>query len=71
MIPKGGVYCQKCGSSIVATRPVAESMESKVYDYVLKHEGVISMSQAASDLGITVAQVKEMTEKLKAEGKLS
>lgn len=69
-MPEGAVYCLKCGTSLVAS-PSEASLEEKVYDYVIKHEGVISLSKAASDLGMTVEQVKAVTEKLKAEGRLS
>jgi len=47
------------------------ALEDRVYQYILKHEGVISMSTAARDLGLTTNQLKEVTEKLKSEGRLS
>ena len=47
------------------------SVEDKVYNYILEHEGVISLSKASSDLHITVEKVKEIAEKLKADGKLT
>lgn len=68
---QSGMYCQNCGSPSQSI-PISEaSVEDKVYDYILKHEGVISLSKAASDLGITVEKVKDVTEKLKAEGRLT
>ena len=47
------------------------SLEDRVYEYIIKHEGVISLSKAASDLNLTVDRLKEITEKLKGEGRLS
>jgi len=75
LVPAGALYCQKCGKS-----PDAQSeqeqitltpLEQKVYDYIIKNEGVISMSKAASDLDLTVDQLRTVTEKLKKEGRLA
>lgn len=71
MIPEGAIFCQKCGTSIDTVTPSETSVDDKVYDYIIKHEGVISLSKAASDLGITIEKVKEIAERLKTEGKLS
>jgi hypothetical protein len=71
MIPEGAIFCQKCGTSIDTVPPPETSVDDKVYDYIIKHEGVISLSKAASDLGITVEKVKEIAERLKTDGKLS
>jgi len=74
IIPEGVSVCQKCGASLdlqPAQAPVLPPIEQKVYDYIIKHEGVISMSKAASDLGLTLDQLKEITEKLKKEGRLA
>ena len=72
-LPAGAVFCQKCGAPTTAeAQPIAvPSLEDKVYDYIIKHEGVISLSKASSDLGLTVDKLKEITEKLKDEGRLS
>jgi hypothetical protein len=68
-IPKGAEFCQKCGAAVVPIgRPV---MEDKVYDYIVKHEGVISLSQASKDLGISVDELKRTTEGLKKKGRLA
>jgi hypothetical protein len=67
-IPLGAAFCQKC---LTPLAPPETSLEQRVYDYILKHEGVISLSKAANDLGITVEQVKEIAERLKAEGRLA
>jgi len=46
-------------------------LDDKVYEYIVKHEGVISLSRAARDLGISVERVKEIAEKLKKQGRLA
>lgn len=74
IIPEGALFCQKCGASpdVQPTQePTIAPVEQKVYDYIIKHEGVISMSKAASDLGLTIDRLKEITEKLKKEGRLA
>jgi len=73
-LPEGATFCQRCGTSagpVVSIIPTAPSLEDKVYEYIAKHEGVISMSKAAEELGVPVEQLKEITEKLKKEGRLS
>ena len=72
-LPAGAVFCQKCGAATsTESQPAAiPTLEDKVYDYIIKHEGVISLSKASNDLGLTVDKLKEITEKLKDEGRLS
>jgi predicted amidophosphoribosyltransferase len=72
-IPEGALFCQKCGApSLIESQPEqVTALEDRVYEYIIKHEGVISMSTAARDLGLTLNQLKEVTEKLKSEGRLS
>jgi hypothetical protein len=72
-IPEGALFCQKCGapSLVESNTEQVTALEDRVYQYILKHEGVISMSTAARDLGLTTNQLKEVTEKLKSEGRLS
>lgn len=41
-----------------------------VYDYIVQHRGVISVSQAAKDLGISTKKLKASTKRLQKEGKL-
>ena len=76
-LPEKATFCQRCGASAepvpsvippVATVP---TLEDKVYEYIANHEGVISLSKAAEALGITVEQLKEITDKLKKEGRLT
>jgi len=76
-LPERATFCQRCGASAervlssipsVATVP---TLEDKVYEYIANHEGVISLSKAAEELGITVEQLKEITDKLKKERRLT
>jgi protocatechuate 3,4-dioxygenase beta subunit len=63
-------FCRTCGSR--RERLATETdLEEKVYSYIVEHSGVISLRQAATDLGLTPDQVKEMAEKLKREGRLA
>jgi ribosomal protein L40E len=67
--PKGATFCGRCGASL---EPIAApSLDDKVYEYIVKHEGVISLSTASAELGISVAQLKETTERLKSQGRLA
>jgi hypothetical protein len=70
-VPKGATFCQKCGSPIAIAAPESSGLEDKVYDYILKHDGVISMKQASRDLGVSADQLKEATEALKRKGRLA
>lgn len=67
-VPKGAEFCEKCGTPTAAL--VRPSTENQVYDYIVKHEGIISLSEASTELGISVEQLKEITERLKREGRL-
>ncbi len=75
LVPAGALFCQKCGKSPDAKPaqelPVLAPLEQKVYDYIIKNEGVISLSKAASDLDLNVDQLKAITEKLKKDGRLA
>ena len=74
LVPAGALFCQKCGKSPdaqPAQEPVLAPLEQKVYDYIIKNEGVISLSKAASDLDLTVDHLKAITEKLKRDGRLA
>lgn len=71
--PVGATFCQKCGASLQAPNvpTTVPAVDDKVYDYIVKHEGVISLSAAAADLGISVDELKEITERLKKQGRLT
>jgi hypothetical protein len=71
IVPKAAPFCDKCGGAIGATAAKAElTPEEKVYEYIVKHEGVISLSAASADLGISVEELKDITERLKKQGRL-
>ena len=44
--------------------------DDKVFDYIVEHEGVISLSQASEELGISIEELKTSVERLKKEGKI-
>lgn len=67
-VPKGA-FCEKCGAPLEA--PAVSSLDDKVYDYIVKHEGVISLSAASAELGIPVDELKEIAERLKNQGRLA
>ena len=68
-IPKRATFCQKCGTPNVAGE--RQTLEGRVYDYIVKHEGVISLSKASQDLGLPIEEIKKVTEALKKEGRLT
>jgi len=70
-LPEGAVFCQRCGASAVPAAPPITSQDEKVYDYIVKHDGVISLSKAAKDLGMSVEDLKATTERLKKKGRLA
>ena len=49
----------------------ASAEEERVYDYIVNHQGVISLSAASKDLGLPVGRLKEIAERLKTEGRLT
>jgi DNA-binding Lrp family transcriptional regulator len=50
--------------------PENTSADWKVYDYILAHEGTISMSQASNELSISQETLSATIERLKASGLL-
>jgi uncharacterized protein with PIN domain len=71
MLAQSAVFCEKCGAPLESLSPESGSLEERVYDYIVKHEGVISISKAAEDMGTSVEELKRITEKLKNQGRLS
>jgi hypothetical protein len=67
-IPVGALVCEKCGTSVSLNH--TSTLEEKVYDYIVNHQGVISLSTASTSLGIPVEELKEITDRLKSEGRL-
>ena len=68
LVPNGA-FCEKCGAPMEAPTPI--SLDDKVYDYIVKHDGVISLSTASTELGIPVEELKTITARLKNEGRLA
>jgi len=68
-IALGAEFCEKCRTR--ASSALMPTEEEKVYDYIVNHEGVISLSVASGDLGVPPEKLKEITERLKREGRLS
>ena len=68
-VPLGAEFCDKCRKPVVVTQTSSE--DTRVYDYIVNHQGIISLSAASTDLGIPVGRLKEITERLKREGRLS
>ena len=46
------------------------STDDEVFDYIVKHEGAISLSQASEELGISMEELKASIERLKKDGKI-
>ncbi len=72
-LPSGTNVCPKCGTSqvaIPANQTWDASEDKKVFDYILAHEGTISMSQAMQELSISHETLSTAIERLKASGLL-
>jgi hypothetical protein len=74
-IPNTAEYCRACGAIQVPRRASAasdlEKLDNRVYDYVVKRHGEISLSQASRDLELSVEEVRLSTERLKKKGRLA
>lgn len=68
LVPNGA-FCEKCGAPMGA--PTVQSLDDKVYDYIVKHEGVISLSTASAELGIPIEELKTITSRLRNQGRLA
>jgi hypothetical protein len=68
-MPKGATFCEKCGAPVGT--PASTTVEDRVYDYIVRHDGVISMSKASQDLGISVELLRQAAENLKKKGRLA
>lgn len=51
--------------------PMEYQIDNRVYDYIVKRHGEISLSQASKDLGLSWEQVRRSTERLKKAGRLA
>ena len=74
-IPSAAEYCQSCGAmrprGPVAARPGTDASDERVYDYIVKRQGEISLSQASKDLGLSADDVRRSAERLKKKGRLA
>jgi len=74
-VPASAEYCQTCGVTLVRGRVVAatdtETLDERVYDYIVKRSGEISLSRASKDLGLSVDEIRRSTERLKKKGRLA
>ncbi len=76
-IAKTDAFCPRCGKGLregevrvttVTMPPV--TLDEKVYNYIVDHGGVISWTQAAKDLKVSVEELQAATDRLKKSGKL-
>ena len=73
-VPGSAEYCQSCGTLLIADtspRPDTDVIDDRVYRYIVKRHGEISLSRASADLGIPVDDVRRSTERLKKKGRLA
>jgi hypothetical protein len=74
-VPSSAERCQSCGAVQVRGYPLGspdfERLDNRVYDYIAKRHGEISLSQASKDLGLSVDEIKLSTERLKRKGRLA
>jgi hypothetical protein len=47
------------------------TVDEKVYNYIVEHSGVISWSKASQELGLSVEEIKEATQRLKEAGRIA
>jgi len=59
------------GVKEVPTREQALTVDDRVYNYIVEHEGTISLSQAAKDLGISPNELNAAIDRLKSQGRLA
>jgi hypothetical protein len=68
-------YCQSCGTAQVRAQAVAEpgleTVDERVYNYIVERGGEISLSRASRDLGLSVDDLRHSTERLKKKGRLA
>jgi ribosomal protein L40E len=74
-IPSTAAVCQACGAVQVrgqtSVAPEAKKIDNRVYEYIVKRGGEISLSQASRDLGFSVEELRLSTERLRREGRLA
>jgi hypothetical protein len=74
-IPSTAAICQACGAvqarGQTSAAPEAETIDNRVYEYIVKRGGEISLSQASRDLGFSVEELRLSTERLRKKGRLA
>jgi len=74
-VPTCAEYCQTCGATLAQVRVVettdTETLDERVYDYIVKRGGEISLSRASKDLGLSVDEIRRSTERLRKKGRLA
>ena len=74
-IPSTADRCYSCGATQGREQASAGSdskkLDNRVYDYIVKRHGEISLSQASKDFGLSVEEMKLSTERLKKKGLLA
>jgi ribosomal protein L40E len=74
-IPSSADCCYACGAAQLRGQASAgsnsEKLDDRVYDYIVKRHGEISLSQASKNFGLSVEEMKLSTERLKKKGRLA
>jgi energy-converting hydrogenase Eha subunit A/predicted component of type VI protein secretion system len=74
-VSKAGVTAERTKEipepKMISIAGTASETDSKVYDYIVKHEGTISLSQAARDLKISLEELQEAIYRLRNRGRLA
>ena len=79
VFPLGTTVCPRCGARFVAPQPNPpnrppsgpEMGDQKVLDYIVAHDGTISLSQASKELALPLGALQQTIERLKAAGFLN
>ena len=79
-LPAGTRYCPKCGAPQTTTQPhitdekgrrTLTEVDQRVLNYIIDHNGTISLSQAAQDLSMSSNDLQSSIERLKTSGLLT
>jgi hypothetical protein len=76
-LPAGTQRCPRCGAAqiVIPATPVAreepQTPDQRVLDYIVAHDGTISLSQAARDLSVSPGELRSTLERLKSAGFLN
>ena len=75
-LPAKTQTCPRCGAAqvVISTNPSREEQKTpdqRVLDYIVAHDGTISMSQAARELSVSPGELRSSIERLKALGYLN